>query len=494
MIIPNRPIQSNNDEHSQSLHPGGYCDRLWRWGHELIFKIDVTNCAPYSQNKMDAYNDTQSPKLKGFRCKRENIVPSIVVSIFNRLLTQADTMMRPQQLCSRISQPHIRHLWQYLYQKAAWCNTWIGNNWKSCPLATRPTDIQIHTIFLGPVHTKPGFQKPYKRRRRLRTQSKPKSTTKVGCLNTMDSPTMPIQITALSQWPYSERMESLAQTTQDVRPQKGPHGSQKLITLRNPKDNMLSVQLQDIQHDQQEQNSTQSLQSRNLLEACSVQSKQTQISQNGRLLPEMLKHSVHLLLIKKNTWSQMQVFSWKERHSLVFPRTHLEGKPVPVVSSLLQNFKNHCVVPQSLCRYLQMAIPGAIRAQPRPCGVSLYMDSCDAEKICLILTYIPELILRSLPTGHLIRLRPNKQSSDSGWRTFEQFKHQARRSPQFMSMVTQAVKNFDAQQTAVSQTHLTNTLYCIGPQPPVIIKVAKLLIVRYRQPRWCASFILATSG
>ena len=188
-----------------------------------------------------------------------NVVPSIVLSIFNRLLTQADTMMRPQHLCFKRARPHVRHFWQYLHQKTAWCNTWIGSNWKSCSLATRPTDIQTHTIFLGPVHTKPGFQMPYKRKRRLRTQDKLKSTTEVGCLNIVESPTVPIQVTALSQWPYSERMEILARTTQDVRPQNGLPGLQKIITLRNPRDNMLSVQLQDIQHDQQGQNNTQSL-------------------------------------------------------------------------------------------------------------------------------------------------------------------------------------------------------------------------------------------
>ena len=48
-----------------------------------------------------------------------------------------------------------------------------------------------------------------------------------------------------------------------------------------------------------------------------------------------------------------------------------------------------------------------------------------------------------------------------------------------MSMVTQAVTNFDAQQTVISQTHLTHTLHCIGTLPPAIIRVAKLLVVHY---------------
>ena len=57
-----RPIQSNNNEHTQSLHLGGYCDRIWRWGHKLSSKIGMTNWPPYSQNRMNAYNDTQSAK------------------------------------------------------------------------------------------------------------------------------------------------------------------------------------------------------------------------------------------------------------------------------------------------------------------------------------------------------------------------------------------------------------------------------------------------
>jgi hypothetical protein len=40
-----RSIQSNNNECTQSLHPGGYCDRIWRWGHKLSSKIGMTNRA-----------------------------------------------------------------------------------------------------------------------------------------------------------------------------------------------------------------------------------------------------------------------------------------------------------------------------------------------------------------------------------------------------------------------------------------------------------------
>jgi ADP-ribose pyrophosphatase YjhB (NUDIX family) len=46
-------------------------------------------------------------------------------------------------------------------------------------------------------------------------------------------------------------------------------------------------------------------------------------------------------------------------------------------------------------------------------------------------------------------------------------------------MVAQELKSFDAQQKAINQTDPTNTLYCMGPQTPVIIRVAKLLVVHY---------------
>jgi hypothetical protein len=70
-------------------------------------------------------------------------------------------------------------------------------------------------------------------------------------------------------------MESLTQTTQDIRPQDELPGLLKIIAGK-PKDNMLSTRLQDIQLDQQGMNNILPLQpQKGLQKTGGVQGEQT---------------------------------------------------------------------------------------------------------------------------------------------------------------------------------------------------------------------------
>ena len=91
----------------------------------------------------------------------------------------------------------------------------------------------------------------------------------------------------------------------------------------------------------------------------------------GALVSQLQKlpiQTAHLLLIRKNVWSQMQVYSWCGDGVFLFPTVHVTD-PLNLITSILLSLERTCKVPQSLIRYLKMAILNPLCPAVPPCGV-----------------------------------------------------------------------------------------------------------------------------
>jgi hypothetical protein len=147
---------------------------------------------------------------------------------------------------------------------------------------------------------------------------------------------------------------------------------------------------------------------------------------------------------------------------------------------IVEDFFQQYDLPESLLRYLKMAIPNPLQPRTSPCEACLWMEQLHPThtwKTCLLLVNITDIIWRRLPNNGHLNLQATSDFTGPGWRQWNQVLRYDAWTPAFLFMACAGVKWFETVQTVLSHTHLTNIIHCVDLQTQSIIQVVKLLAV-----------------